>query len=203
MSAYDKATKALDKLTAEQRQMVPNMDKLRSVGPAIDVYKMIASLKPSNTNYAGTVQAAYAAYNMLSSSEKQYVTNFSTLQEAKNNVDTVQAVISKIASISPTSRNYSEQVAEALAMYNSLPSAVRKLVTNYDALKSSQKEADTVDKVRQLISEINPNASNFEAKLKAARSAYDKLTTPQKRLVSNYYLLEDYESQSNNSGFFF
>lgn len=203
VSAYDKAAKALDKLTAEQRQMVPNMAKLRSVGPAIDVYRMIDSLKPSSANYAGTVQAAYSAYNILSSSEKQYVTNFAELQEAKNNVDNVQAVISKIASISPTSRNYSEQVEEALAMYNSLPSAVRKLVTNYDALKSSQKDADTVDKVRQLISEINPNASNFESKLKSARSAYDKLTTPQKRLVSNYYLLEDYESQSNNSGFFF
>ncbi|MGM9944921.1 MAG: hypothetical protein ACI33M_08260 [Lysinibacillus sp.] len=203
VSAYDKATKALDKLTAEQRQMVPNMDKLRNVGPAIDVYKMIASLKPSNANYAGTVQAAYSAYNMLSSTEKQYVTNFATLQEAKNNVDSVQTVISKISSISPTSRNYAEQVAEALAMYNSLPSAVRKLVTNYDALKSSQKEADTVDKVRQLISEINPNASNFESKLKSARSAYDKLTTQQKRLVSNYFLLEDYEAQLSNSSFFF
>ena len=203
VSAYDKATKALDKLTAEQRQMVPNMDKLRSVGPAIDIYKMIASLKPSNTNYAGTVQAAYSAYNMLSSTEKQYVTNFATLQEAKNNADSVQAVISKIASISPTSRNYAEQVAEALAMYNSLPSAVRKLVTNYDALKSSQKEADMVDKVRQLISEINLNASNFESKLKSARSAYDKLSTQQKRLVSNYFLLEDYEAQLNGSTLFF
>lgn len=203
VSAYDKATKALDKLTAEQRQMVPNMNKLRSVGPAIDVYKMIASLKPSNANYAGTVQAAYSAYNMLSSAEKQYVTNFATLQEAKNNLDSVQSVISKIAGISPTSRNYAQQVEEALAMYNSLPSAVRKLVTNYDVLKSSQKDADTVSKVRQLISEINPNASNFESKVKSARSAYDKLTTPQKRLVSNYFLLEDYEAQLNNSMFFF
>lgn len=203
VSAYDKATKALDKLTAEQRQMVPNMNKLRSVGPAIDVYKMIASLKPSNANYAGTVQAAYSAYNMLSSAEKQYVTNFATLQEAKNNLDSVQSVISKIAGISPTSRNYAQQVQEALAMYNSLPSAVRKLVTNYDVLKSSQKDADTVSKVRQLISEINPNASNFESKVKSARSAYDKLTTPQKRLVSNYFLLEDYEAQLNNSMFFF
>ena len=179
------------------------MDKLRSVGPAIDVYKIIDSLKPSNSNYAGTVQAAYSAYNMLSSAEKQYVTNFAELQEAKNNVDSVQAVISKIAGISPTSRNYTEQVAEALAMYNPLPSAVRKLVTNYDVLKSSQKEADTVDKVRQLIAEINPNASNFKAKVTSARSAYDKLTTQQKRLVSNYFLLEDYESELNKSTLFF
>ena len=203
ISAYDKATKALDKLTAEERQMVPNMSNLRSVGPAIDIYKMIDSLKPSNANYTGTVQAAYSAYNRLSSTEKQYVTNFATLQEAKNNIDSVQAVISKISGISPTSRNYAEQVADALAMYNSLPSAVRKLVTNYDVLKSSQKDADMVSKVRQLISEINPNDSNFEAKVKSARSAYDRLTTQQKRLVSNYFLLEDYEAQLNTSIFFF
>ena len=203
VSAYDKATKALDKLTADQRQMIPNMDKLRSVGPAIDVYKMIDSLKPSNKNYAGTVQAAYSAYNRLSSAEKQYVTNFAELQEAKNNADDVQAVISKIEGISPTSRNYAKQVEEALAMYNALPSAARKLVTNYDALKSSQKDADTVAKVRQLISEINPNASNFEAKVKSARSAYDRLTTQQKRLVSNYFLLEDYEAELNENIYFF
>lgn len=203
VSAYDKATKALDKLTAEQRQMVPNLSKLQSVGPAIEVYKLIASLKPSNANYVGSVQAAYAAYNMLSSAEKQYVTNFATLQEAKNNVDIVQEVISKIAGLSSSSGNYSKQVEEALALYNSLPSSVRKLVTNYDVLKSAQKEADAVDKVRAMISEINPNVGNFSSKVKAARSAYDKLSTQQKRLVTNYFLLEDYETQLNDSSLFF
>lgn len=203
VSAYDKATKALDKLTAEQRQMVHNLSKLQSVGPAIEVYKLIASLKPSNPNYAGSVQAAYAAYNMLSSAEKQFVTNFAALQEAKNNVDIVQEVISKIAGLSSSSGNYSKQVEEALALYNSLPSSMRKLVTNYDVLKSAQKEADAVDKVRAMISEINPNVGNFSSKVKAARSAYDKLSTQQKRLVTNYFLLEDYETQLNGSSLFF
>ncbi|KGR83762.1 hypothetical protein [Lysinibacillus odysseyi] len=203
VSAYDKATKALDKLTAEQRQMVHNLNKLQSVGPAIEVYKLIASLKPSNPNYMGSVQAAYAAYNMLSSAEKQFVTNFAALQEAKNNVDMVQEVISKIAGLSSSSGNYSKQVEEALALYNSLPSSVRKLVTNYDVLKGAQKEADAVDKVRALISEINPNVGTFASKVKAARSAYDKLSTQQKRLVTNYFLLEDYEAQINDSSLFF
>ncbi|MFF5993831.1 hypothetical protein AAGS61_03600 [Lysinibacillus sp. KU-BSD001] len=203
ISAYDKAMKALDKLTAEQRQMVPNMSKLQNVAPAIEVYKMIQALKPSSANYIGSVQAAYAAYNMLSSSEKQYVTNFAQLQEAKNNIDKVQEVISKISSISSSSRDYSKLVEEALALYNSLPSAYRKLVTNYDILQNAQKESGAVDQVRSLIAEINPNASNFESKVKSARSAYDRLTTQQKRLVSNYFMLEDYEEQLNDSSFFF
>lgn len=203
VSAYDKATKALDKLTAEQRQMVHNLNKLQSVGPAIDVYKLIASLKPSSPNYAGSVQAAYTAYNMLSSAEKQFVTNFAALQEAKNNVDLVQEVISKIAGLTSSSSNYSKQVEEAWALYNSLPSSLRKLVTNYDVLKNAQKEAEAVTKVRALISEINPNAGNFASKVKAARFAYDKLSIQQKRLVSNYFLLEDYEAKLNNSSLFF
>lgn len=203
VSAYDKATKALDKLTAEQRQMVHNLNKLQSVGPAIDVYKLIASLKPSSPNYAGSVQAAYTAYNMLSSTEKQFVTNFAALQEAKNNVDLVQEVISKIAGLTSSSSNYSKQVEEAWALYNSLPSSLRKLVTNYDVLKNAQKEAEAVTKVRALISEINPNAGNFASRVKAARSAYDKLSIQQKRLVSNYFLLEDYEAKLNNSSLFF
>ncbi|MGM9951192.1 MAG: hypothetical protein ACI33P_13755, partial [Lysinibacillus sp.] len=203
VSAYDKATKALDKLTAEQRQMVPNLSKLQSVGPAIEVYRLIAALKPSSANYAGSVQAAYAAYNMLSSAEKQYVTNFAALQEAKNNVDIVQEVISKIAGLSSAAGNYAKQVEEAMALYNSLPSSVRKLVTNYDVLKAAEKESDAVDKVRSMISEINPNVSNFSSKVKAARSAYDKLSTQQKRLVTNYFLLEDYESQIDDSTLFF
>jgi hypothetical protein len=203
VSAYDKATKALDKLTAEQRQMVHNLSKLQSVGPAIEVYKLIASLKPSSSNYIGSVQAAYAAYNMLSSAEKQFVTNFADLQEAKNNIDILQEVISKIAGLSSSSGNYSKQVEEALALYNSLPSSLRKLVTNYDVLKNAQKEADAVDKVRAMISEINPNVGSFASKVKAARSAYDKLSTQQKRLVTNYFLLEDYETKLNDSSFFF
>ncbi len=203
VKGYDKATAALDKLTAEERQMIPNMSKLQSVAPAIEVYKMIAALKPSNANFTGAVQAAFAAYNTLSPAEKQYVTNFAALQEAKNGIDTVQEVIAKIAAISPASRDYAAQVAEAMALYNSLPAAMKKQVTNYDILKASQAEASAVDKVKQMISEINPNASNFSTKVKAARAAYDKLSTAQKRLVGNYFLLEEYEAQLNDFSFFF
>lgn len=204
VAAYDKASKAMDKLTAEQRQMIPNISKLQSVAPAIEVYRMIEALKPSNANYSGAVQAAFAAYNMLSNAEKQYVTNFANLQDAKNNVDLVQQVIAKISAISPSSKDYAKQVEEAMALYNSLPATVKNLVTNAANLKASQTEVTAVDKVKQLITEIDPDASTFAEKVKAARAAYDKLSTTQKRLVGNYFLLEDYESElENDSSFFF
>lgn len=198
VSAYDKAIKALDKLTSDERQMVPNMSKLQSVGPAIEVYKQIASLKPSQDNYAGAVQAVYAAYNRLSSIEKQYVTNFAQLQEAKNNVDNLATVISKITTITPGSRDYARQVQEALALYNTLPPALKKLVTNIDMLNQSQKELTAAEKVRGMISEIDVNSANFVQKTLAARAAYDKLSSNEKRMVSNYFLLEDFEFQLGN-----
>lgn len=195
VSAYDKAMKAIDKLTADQRQMVGNISKLTAVAPAIEVYKMIANLKPGVEGYSGSVQAAYAAFNRLTNTEKQFVTNFSQLQEAKNNVDNLNAVIAKIKEILPGSRNYNTQVQEALALYNSLPSAVKKLVTNYDVLKQAQGELAAVDKVRALIGEIDNQSASFAEKVIAARAAYDKLTSAQKRLVSNYFMLEDYERE--------
>lgn len=198
VSAYDKATKALDKLTAEERKMVPNMNKLNSVAPAIEVYKQIANLKPGQEGYTGSVQAVYAAYNRLSNTEKQYVTNFAQLQEAKNNIDNLAAVISKISSIKPGSRQYAQQVQEALALYNTLPAALKKMVTNYDVLQNTQKELTAAEKVRSMIAEIDLNSSNFVTKIFAARAAYDKLTTSEKRLVSNYFILQDYEEKLGN-----
>lgn len=195
VTAYDKAMKALDKLTSDQRQMVGNLYKLTAVAPAIEVFKMIENLKPGAEGYAGSVQAAYAAYNRLSTSEKQYVTNFAQLQESKNNIDTLNAVIAKIKEIEPGSRNYGAQVQEALALYNSLPASVKKLVTNYDVLKTSQSEVAAVENVRSLIAEIDNEAASFAEKVLAARAAYDQLTTTQKRLVSNYFMLEDYEKE--------
>lgn len=198
VSAYDKATKALDKLTAEERKMVPNMNKLNSVAPAIEVYKQIANLKPGQEGYTGSVQAVYAAYNRLSNTEKQYVTNFAQLQEAKNNIDNLAAVISKISSIKPGSRQYAQQVQEALALYNTLPAALKKMVTNYDVLQNTQKELTAAEKVRSMIAEIDLNSPNFVTKIFAARAAYDKLTTSEKRLVSNYFILQDYEEKLGN-----
>ncbi|MER2000521.1 MAG: hypothetical protein ABS882_12160, partial [Lysinibacillus sp.] len=195
IAAYDKATKALDKLTAEQRQMVSNIQKLTAVAPAIEVYKMIANLKPGSESYIGSVQAAYAAFNRLTSTEKQYVTNFAQLQESKNNIDNLNAVIAKISEIEPGSRNYAKQVQEALALYNALPASVKKLVTNYEILKGATSELDAVEKVRSLISEIDNKAPSFVTKVIAARTAYDKLSTSQKRLVSNYFMLEEYERE--------
>ena len=195
VTAYDKATKALEKLTAEQRQMVSNIQKLTAVAPAIEVYKMIANLKPGSESYIGSVQAAYAAFNRLTSTEKQYVTNFAQLQESKNNIDNLNAVIAKISEIEPGSRNYAKQVQEALALYNALPASVKKLVTNFDILKEANSELDAVEKVRSLISEIDNNAPSFATKVIAARTAYDKLSTSQKRLVSNYFMLEEYERE--------
>lgn len=195
VSQYDKVVKALEKLTVEQRAMIPNLNKLTSIGPAIEVYKMIEKLKPTDPAYAGSIQAAIAAYNRLSSAEKFYVTNYSKLEQGRKDMDAVSAAINKISEISPASKNYAAQVQAALAAYNSLPAAMKKLVTNYSVLKEAEKEVAAVEKVRQLIAEIDPSSFNFDRKVEAARVAYDKLTAQQKRMVSNYFMLEEYEKQ--------
>lgn len=198
VAAYDKATKILEKLTADERLMVNNINKLKNVGPAIEVYKQIEALKVGSEGYSGAVQAIYAAYNRLTTTEKQYVTNFAKLQEAKNNIDNLAEVIAKIASITPGSRDYAKQVQEALALYNTLPAAMKKQVTNISVLTNSEKEITAAQKVRSMISEIDVNSANFVEKTLAARAAYDKLSTTEKRLVSNYFLLEDFELQLGN-----
>ena len=185
--------KAMLKLNDEQKKLITNMNDYTDIKNIVYVYDLIEKLKPSDKYYMGNLEAAQNAYGKLSAEDKQRVTNYYKLQEATTNIEGIQVVINIIAGLSSSSSTYFADIEKALEQYKALPSALKKQVVNYDALKLAEKNMKAAQKVMKQIEQIDPEVRSFESKVKAARKAYDKLLPEQKSLVSNYIFLTQYE----------
>ncbi|WP_042471014.1 hypothetical protein [Bacillus ndiopicus] len=185
--------KALAKLNNEQQSFITNMSDYTDLSSIVHVYELIQKLNPSDKYYMGNLQAARTAYERLSPDEKMRVTNYHKLQEAITNVEGVENVIKTIAGLSSTSSTYFDDVAKAVDLYKTLPSALKKQVHNYDILKNAEKNIKNAQKVISIIEQIDPTVRSFESKVKSARKAYDKLIPEEKMLVTNYTFLTRYE----------
>ncbi|MET4560650.1 inorganic pyrophosphatase [Lysinibacillus parviboronicapiens] len=191
-SQYQKILNAYDKLSATQRRYVYNEQLLLSLDNVIKVYKSIAALKPSDKMYFGMVESVRRDYDSLSTTDKQRVSNYSILLDAEKNMSEVKKVVELIASLSPTSSTYIQDVANAVAAYKALDSKVRGQVLNYDALKKAEKDIAAVLKVVNAIAELDPDSKTFEKKVIAAQKLYSALTLEQQDLVYNYRILQDH-----------
>lgn len=88
-----------------------------------------------------------------------------------------------------------EAIAGARAAYDALPKAAKKKVENYAELTLAEESfkaiRDTYDKIAAIDDEVTIRS---EAKIKAARAAYDSLTKDEKKQVKNYSALTVAES---------
>lgn len=191
----EKVNRILQKLNAEQTSFITNIGDYMDLSEVVKVYQLIEKLKPSDKYYLGNLQAAKAAYNKLSATEKHRVTNYAKLQEAEIGIAEIQKVYNLIAALSPDSSTYEKDIVEAEAAMKELPSGLRKQVTNADELKEAQKNIKTVQSVISKIDKIDPDARSFESKVSSAKKAYEKLTNEQKRLVKNYNILRSYAEE--------
>ncbi len=191
-SQYQKILKAYDNLNATQRKYVYNEQLLLSLDNVIKVYKSIAALKPSDKMYFGMIESVRKDYDSLNTTDKQRVSNYSILLEAEKNMSEVKKVVELIASLSPTSSTYIQDVANAVAAYKALDSKVRGQVINYDKLKIAEKDIAAVLKVVDAIAELDPDAKTFEKKVIAAQKLYSSLSLEQQDLVYNYRILQEH-----------
>ena len=115
------------------------------------------------------------------------------------------AVIEKIDAIGEVTLESEAAIKEARTAYDKLTEAQKKLVTNYGKLTEAeeklaelkeqaadQKAADAVIEKIKAIGEVTLES---EAAIKEARTAYDKLTEAQKKLVTNYGKLTEAEEK--------
>ena len=161
------------------------------------------------------IQAARDAYDKLTESEKQRVSNYQTLLDAearfveltKAAADeaAAQAVEEKIAAIGTVTLDSKEVIAAARTAYDALTDVQKELVDNYQTLldaetayaelvKTAEDEAAAKD-VEDLIDAIGTVTLESEEKIKAAREAYGELTDVQKALVGNRDKLEAAEKE--------
>lgn len=230
------ARNAYNALTGDQKKLVTNYDRLTKAEAAIKqleqnekdraeankVVSLINNLpNPITLDSKDAVSAARNAYNMLTASQKGYVTNYSKLQAAENRISEleaeardqakVNAVITAINAI-PDSVTLNDKgtVESARDLYNALPDNLKSKVVNYNDLMNAeariaaleaQEAANKADKaaaekVIALIETIPENVTLSDKDIvESVRSAYDALTDTQKALVTNYSDLTDAESK--------
>ena len=221
-SAYDNLDKALQSgvknyqklVDAEERYALlkANAADLEKAQPVID---MINNIGQVTLNSAIRIEAAEKAYEALTPSQRELVSNHDKLVDARHDYDVLVAaqlgdqqaaenVSRMIENISVVTINSGAAIEKAMAAYNELTPAQKKLVNNYDVLLNAQRTYDALvktendkaeaKKVSDEIAAIGTVTVEKQAKIEAAREHYNALTADQKRYVNNLTVLTDAEA---------
>ncbi|WP_373880534.1 cell wall-binding protein [Lysinibacillus sp. FN11] len=174
--------KAMDKNAqklVEQAKMLSSYEKANKA--VIKVIQMIDALNPTNKDYTKKVLDARKAYNALDQVSQKRVTNYANLTA----VEDVASLIGLIASLKPTSKTFYQDMKTARELYDALPAEKQQAIVNYDALVAAENEQGLAQSVVELIKLTEVQDADYLTKLMNARVAYDKLSSDQKKLVTN------------------
>ncbi len=188
----DTFVKKVAELAAEYKAMDKNAQKLveqaktlsayeKSNKDVIKVIQMIDALNPTNKDYTKKVLAARKAYNALDQVSQKRVTNYANLTA----VEDVASLIGLISSLKPTSKTFYQDMKTAREIYDALPKEKQEAIVNYDALVAAENEQGLAQSVIELINLTEEQDAEYLTKLMNARVAYDKLSSNQKKLVTN------------------
>lgn len=189
-------------MSAEYKTMDKNAKKLvtqyktlttyeKNNANVVKVIKAIDALNPASKDYTKKVLAARKAYNALDPASQKRVTNYNQLAA----VEDVATLIGLIETLKPTSKTFLNDLDSARKNYDALPPEKQNAVTNYEKLVTAETELKSAGIVIALIDAAVPNDPDYLTKLMNARVAYDKLTSGQKKLVSNVKVLTDREKE--------
>ncbi len=189
-------------MSTEYKAMDKNVKKLVTQSKTLTTYeknnanvvkviKAIDALNPASKDYTKKVLAARKAYNALDSASQKRVTNYNQLTA----VEDVATLIGLIETLKPTSKTFLNDLESARKNYDALPPEKQNAVTNYEKLVTAETELKSAAIVIELIEAAMPDDPDYLTKLMNARVAYDKLTSGQKKLVSNVKVLTDREKQ--------
>lgn len=186
----DAARIAYTGLTNDQKAMVGNYSTLQDAERVYSVMNLINQIgTPVTLDSKDKIAAARTAYDALTSAQKNKVSNSSidTLKAAE--VSYVKSLIDDIGTVTLDSKT---KIETARAAYDKLPNTTEKnKVTNYSKLTAAEKSladltaADAVDAKIDAIGTVEATSA-CKAKIDAARTAYNALTTEQKALVKKY-----------------
>ncbi len=227
------ARKAYNDLTDTQKQLVTNLALLQAAEERIEQLKaeaerlaadkaaaevvqtQISTLNVQTMDDEDDVLAARNAYNDLTDTQKQLVTNLTKLQAAEETIEQLKAEAEKFAAdkaaaktvidlIAKLSNNITleeeENVVEARKAFDNLTASQKNHVTNLERLTQAEytianikaTEADKLAAQAVIDAIAALDASDQEA-IVAARAAYTNLTEAQKALVTNINKLEELE----------
>jgi len=176
------AYKALDKNAQKLVEQAKTLSTYEKTNKAvIKVIQQINALDPTSKDYTKKVLAARKAYNALDDVSKKHVTNYASLTA----VEDVASLIGLIATLKPTSKTFYQDMKTARELYDALPKEKQQAIVNYDALVAAENEQGLAEGVIELIKLTEEQDADYLTKLMNARIAYDKLSSNQKKLVTN------------------
>lgn len=213
-TAYDQAT---DDQKADMEAAKAVINKIAAIGEvtlasestikeAKDAYDALTEdQKTLVTNYKD-LETAEATYTKLKEEYDQ------ATDEQKADMEAAKAVTDKIAAIGKVTLESESVIKEAREAYDALTEERKKLVTNIKDLESAetayaelkaeadakedkeQADKEAAEAVEDEISAIGVVTLQSGDFIKEAREAYDALTKDQKKLVTNYKVLEAAEA---------
>lgn len=204
------ANEAYGKLTEAEKEKVTNYPVLEA---AIKAYEellgdiaaaelAINSIGKVTADSEAAIKNARSMYDALSESEKSKVSNYSRLTEAEAAYAGISAAIEsvekKISAIGTVDKNSGEKIAAARKAYDALPASSKGYVSNYSVLQTAEArflQFEKADKVISLINAIGTVTAQSGTKITAARNAYNALSEEEKKLVTNYNVLQAAETK--------
>ena len=157
-----------------------------------DVMEKINAIGTVTLDSENAIQAARAAYDILTETQKEQVTNYDKLTAAEARLADLKAakpVDDMIDAIGEVTLESEDAIAAARAAYEALTEAQKAEVKSYDKLTAAEarlavlKPAKPVEKLIDAIGEVTLGS---ESAIAAARTAYDNLTEAQQAEVKNY-----------------
>lgn len=185
-------------------------DVPRDMDAVANVEALIEAIGEVTADSGAAIEAARRGYDVLSSYQKELVSNYEVLtaaeeafaafdktEEDEAAADAVEALIAAIGT--PVTLNGEAAILAARKAYDSLTATQKTLVGNYTALTAAEaslktlKDKAAAQKAEELIEAIGTVTLDREYAIEKARKTYNALTTDQKRLVGNYQILLDAE----------
>ena len=186
-------------LTAAERELTVLKDK----AAAREVTDKINAIGTVTTEKESLIISARKAYDSLTDTQKNMVSNYQTLLQAeaqleviKSDKSAVDLVIGKILAIGKVTLESEDVITAARAAYDALTNEQKLSVTNYNVLLTAEatlqtikQDADPGLRVVEKINQIGEVTLESGQLIQQARNAYDQLTTTQKSYVNNYDVL--------------
>ncbi|KOS64518.1 hypothetical protein FJQ98_01055 [Lysinibacillus agricola] len=146
-----------------------------------NVVRLISNINDTTSSFQSALDAANKAYDELTETEKQYVTNYSTLSNHRLTRvayrKLADQIEEKLASVESTSVNYYQNVMETKDWYNTLNAAQKSFVSpeSQRILTSYITPNTSIDKVVNKIKLLNSSRITFHQDVADARAELNAL----------------------------
>lgn len=152
MDEYNKLTDGQKKLLKHEDEILKSNEEYEklSIEHVEELIDDIGTVD-SSTTVKNAIKNAGIAYTALSEDAKNKVSNYSTLESAKIQYDTlaVNECVDSIEKIGTVSLSSESAISESRKMYGALSEEAKKEVTNYDKLEDAESQLDKLKKEKE------------------------------------------------------